>query len=351
MTTANSAPVIPRYVISSQLYAGSRTRVYRAIQEPETLAVVIKLLTDEYPNFNELLQFRNQYTISKNLNIPGIIHPLSLETYRNGYILVMEDAGEISLREYLKTTNISNLDFLAIAIQLTNILHDLHQNRVIHKDVKPANILINTQTKQVRLIDFSIASLLPKETQELKNPQVLEGTLAYISPEQTGRMNRGIDYRSDFYSLGVTFYELLTGKLPFISDDPMELVHCHIAKMPTALGNRELLNLNREEIPQVVSDIVMKLMAKNAEDRYQSALGLKYDLETCLEQLKETGKIIDFEIGQWDVCDRFLIPEKLYGRETEVATLLQAFERVANGNSEMILVAGFSGIGKTAVSQ
>ncbi|BAZ49510.1 two-component hybrid sensor and regulator [Nostoc sp. NIES-4103] len=342
MSIASQTPIIAGYQISSQLYAGSRTRVYRAIREQEALAVVIKLLTSKYPSFNELLQFRHQYTISKNLNIPGIIHPLSLETYGNGYILVMEDRGEISLREYIQSTTLSLVEFLAIAIQLTDVIHSLHQNRVIHKDIKPANILIHPQTKQIQLIDFSIASLLPKETQEIKSPNVLEGTLAYISPEQTGRMNRGIDYRSDFYSLGVTFYELLTGELPFICDDPMELVHCHIAKIPTALGNRE-------EIPQVVSDIVMKLMAKNAEDRYQSALGLKHDLENCLYQLKDTGKITNFEIGQWDVYDRFIIKERLYGREAEVQTLLDAFERVANGTSEMMLVAGFSGIGKTAV--
>ncbi|MFQ4160607.1 MULTISPECIES: trifunctional serine/threonine-protein kinase/ATP-binding protein/sensor histidine kinase [Nostocales] len=340
--TARSAPVIPGYKIYSQLYAGSRTRVYRAIREQETLPVVIKLLTSEYPSFNELLQFRHQYTISKNLNIPGILRPLSLETYRNGYILVMEDGGEISLREYVKTITLSLVEFLAIAIQLTKILHDLHQNRIIHKDIKPANILIHPPTKQVRLIDFSISSLLPKETQEIKSPNILEGTLAYISPEQTGRMNRGIDYRSDFYSLGVTFYELLIGELPFISDDLTQLVYCHIAKMPAPLGNRK-------EVPQVLSNIVMKLIAKNAEDRYQSALGLRHDLENCLYQLQETGKIESFEIAQRDVCDRFLIPEKLYGRETEVTTLLEAFERVSNGRSEMMLVAGFSGIGKTAV--
>ncbi|MBD2302910.1 ATP-binding sensor histidine kinase [Nostoc sp. FACHB-190] len=339
---ASATPVIPGYQISSQLYAGSKTQVYRAIREKENLPVVIKLLTSESPNFNELLQFRNQYTISKNLNIPGIIRPLGLEAYNNGYILVMEDAGEISLKEYVENTPLSLVDFLAIAIQLTQILQDLHQNRVIHKDIKPVNILIQPQTKKVRLIDFSIASLLPKETQEIKSPNILEGTLAYISPEQTGRMNRGIDYRSDFYSLGVTFYELLTGELPFISADPMELVHCHLAKMPTAIGNNK-------EIPQIISDIVLKLMAKNAEDRYQSALGLRYDLETCLAQLQDTGEIRNFAIGKRDTCDRFLIPEKLYGRESEVSILLQAFERVTNGSSEMMLVAGFSGIGKTAV--
>ncbi|BAY34650.1 multi-sensor signal transduction multi-kinase [Nostoc carneum NIES-2107] len=349
MPTENLKPIIPGYQIGSQLYIGSRTRVYRAIREQDQLPVVIKLLASQYPSFNELLQFRNQYTISKNFQIPGIIHPLSLEPYDNGYILVMEDTGGISLREYIKTVNLSLQEFLLIAIQLANIIGYLHNQLVIHKDIKPANILINPETKQIQIIDFSIASLLPKETQEIQNPNVLEGTLAYISPEQTGRMNRGIDYRSDFYSLGVTFYELLTRELPFISDDPIKLVHCHIATMPEKFKIHNAKFKNEEEVPQVVADIVMKLLAKNAEDRYQSALGLKHDLETCLAQLKDTGEIAYFEIGQRDVCDRFLIPEKLYGRETEVSTLLQAFERVANGTSEMMLVAGFSGIGKTAV--
>ncbi|BBD58873.1 two-component hybrid sensor and regulator [Nostoc sp. HK-01] len=342
MATEFPTPIILGYQISSQLYAGSRTRVYRAIRQVDQLPVVIKLLTSEYPSFQELLQFRNQYTISKNLQIPGIIHPLSLETSRNGYILVMADTGAIALREYIKTTSLSLAEFLAIAIQLSTVLQDLHQHRVIHKDIKPANILIHPQSKQIELIDFSIASLLPRETQEIKSPNVLEGTLAYISPEQTGRMNRGIDYRSDFYSLGITFFELLTGNLPFICDDPMELLHCHIAKKLTIWENRP-------EIPPVIADIVQKLMAKNAEDRYQSALGLKFDLETCYEQLKDTGKVEYFAIGRRDICDRFLIPEKLYGRDVEVTNLLQAFERVANGTTEMMLVAGFSGIGKTAV--
>ncbi|MCF4966112.1 ATP-binding sensor histidine kinase [Nostoc sp. CMAA1605] len=333
--------LIPGYQIISQIYAGSKTIVYRAIRQQDQQPVIIKLLTSKYPNFQELLQFRNQYTISKNLHIPGIIQPLALETYGHGYILVMPDTGAIALREYIKYHRLSLVEFLRLAIQLSQILHNLHHNRVIHKDIKPANILIHPHSQQIELIDFSIASLLPKETLEIKSPNVLEGTLAYISPEQTGRMNRGIDYRSDFYSLGVTFYELLTGNLPFICDDPMELLHCHIAKPVHEIHNAA--------IPQVISDIVMKLMAKNAEDRYQSALGLKFDLEICLAQIQATDKVEYFEIAQRDRGDRFLIPEKLYGRETEVKTLLQAFERVANGSTEMMLVAGFSGIGKTAV--
>ncbi len=384
---------IKGYSIVEQLYNGYRTLVYRAVREHDQKPVVIKLLKNTYPSFNELVQFRNQYTIAKNLNYPGIIQTYSLETYQNAYALVMEDFGGISIKDYfnnLETLNKSSLiaEFLQVAISLCDILETLYQQRIIHKDIKAANILINPETKQVKLIDFSIASLLNKETQEIKSPNVLEGTLSYISPEQTGRMNRGIDYRSDFYSLGVTFYELLTGKLPFTSDDAMELVHCHIAKQPRSLGNSKeekphpnpLLSKERgqdisnskssvskergqdisnskssvskergQEIPQVLNEIVMKLMAKNAEDRYQNALGLKHDLEICLYQIKETGKIESFEIAQKDICDRFIIPDKLYGRDKEVEELLAAFERISSGNSEMMLVAGFSGIGKTAV--
>ncbi|MBN3909998.1 MAG: protein kinase, partial [Nostoc sp. NMS1] len=336
---------IPRYQVSEELYNGSRTLVYRGYREADHKPVVIKVLKNPYPAFSELVQFRNQYTIAKNLNSPLIIQTYSLESYQNGYVLVMEDFGGISLKEYfaaVETGYIASLqEFLEIAIALCNTLDILYRERIIHKDIKPANILINPETKQVKLIDFSIASLLPRETQTLVNPNVLEGTLAYISPEQTGRMNRGIDYRTDFYSLGVTFYELLTGELPFQSNEPMELVHCHIAKAAP------LVHENNRQIPSIFSDIVNKLMAKNAEDRYQSALGLKFDLENCLHQLQVCGNIDGFEIASRDVCDRFIIPDKLYGRETEVETLLQAFERVSLGATEMMLVAGFSGIGKT----
>ncbi|WP_174713796.1 ATP-binding sensor histidine kinase [Nostoc sp. TCL240-02] len=338
---------IPGYHVSKELYNGSRTLVYRANRETDQKSVVIKLMKTVYPSFIELIQFRNQFTIAKNLNLPGIIQTYSLEPYQNGYALVMEDFGGISLKDYLtsvETRYIASLqEFLQVAIALCNTLDILIRHRIIHKDIKPANILINPQTKEIKLIDFSIASLLPRETQTLMSPNVLEGTLGYLSPEQTGRMNRGIDYRTDFYSLGVTFYELLTGQLPFQSHDPMELVHCHIAKLPL------LVHEINPQIAPVLSSIVNKLMAKNAEDRYQSAFGLQYDLENCLAQLKETGKITSFPIAQRDVCDRFIIPEKLYGREHEVETLLKAFDRVTTNQTELMLVAGFSGIGKTAL--
>ncbi len=346
------------YRFTEQIYSGNKTIVCRGIREKDQKSVIIKMMRNEYPTFHEIAQFRNQYTISKNLNLPGIVKPYALETYRNGYALILEDFGGISLKDAfdVKSEERKNPNFLDqffhIAIEITSTLEGMHRvqpdgviakHRVIHKDIKPANIIINPSTLEIKIIDFSIASLLPREIQFITNPNVLEGTLAYISPEQTGRMNRGIDYRSDFYSLGVTFFELLTGKLPFITNDSMELVYSHIAKQPPSLEGE------KQEIPKVLSNIVMKLMAKNVEDRYQSALGLKHDLELCRQQWQETGNIAFFELAQQDICDRFLIREKLYGRQHEVKTLLAAFERVTSGNTEMILVTGSSGIGKTAV--
>ncbi|MEM1169863.1 MAG: AAA family ATPase [Cyanobacteria bacterium P01_H01_bin.35] len=342
---------IGNYQALELIYESDRTLVYRGRNIESGQAIIAKLMGHEYPSFNELVQFRNQYAIAKNLDILGIVKPYSLLRYKNGYALIMEDIGAISLAEYQRQLSVSLPQFWEIALSIAEILHHLHQNQIIHKDIKPANILIHPETKEIKLIDFSISSLLPKETQSLQTPNVLEGTLAYLSPEQTGRMNRGIDYRSDFYSLGVTFYELLTGKRPFEGQDPLELVHAHIAKIPPPIPEAQ--------VPTPLANIVVKLMAKNAEERYQSALGLKQDLEKCRIEYEKTGTIKPFVLGERDRSDRFLIPEKLYGREIEVQMLLDAFERVASpktplgkeqvGKAEMILVAGYSGIGKTAV--
>ncbi len=331
------------YSFTETIYQGTRTTVYRAIETATQQSVVIKVLSQEYPSFAELVQFRNQYTVAKNLPIAGIIRPHRLEPCGNGYALVMEDIAGIDLGQYAQQYSLELVEILSIATQLADILDELHQHRVIHKDIKPANILIHPDSKQIKLIDFSIASLLPKETQVIQSPKSLEGTLAYLAPEQTGRMNRAIDYRADFYALGITLYQLLTGKLPFTSSDPLELIHCHMTQLPIAV------NQVKPGLPAMVAAIVTKLMGKNAEDRYQSTHGLKYDLERCLTQWKEQRKIASFSLGQRDVCDRFLIPEKLYGREAEVQALLEAFERAAQGAPELLLVAGFSGIGKTAV--
>ncbi|MGL6282317.1 MAG: protein kinase domain-containing protein, partial [Microcoleaceae cyanobacterium] len=331
------------YQIIEQIYIGTKTIVYRGVRESDKKAVIIKILRQEQPTFHEIIHFRNQYLIGKKLSIEGVVQPYSLIPHGHGYALVMEDFGGISLRQYCSILSLG--EFLPIALQMVQILHDLYVNRVIHKDIKPANVLIHPETKQVKLTDFSIASLLSQETDTLinYNSTVLEGTLAYIAPEQTGRMNRGIDYRTDFYALGVTFFELLTGQLPFQTDDPMEMIYSHIAKQPP-----DLSTINAQ-IPAVLSQIVQKLMAKNAEDRYQSALGLKYDLTLCLNNWQKPGEIKPFTIGQRDISDRFHLPEKLYAREKELETLWQIFAQVAAGSTEIVLVTGGSGVGKTAL--
>lgn len=338
------------YTITEQIHSSVKTLIYRGLREFDWTPVIIKVLNTEYPTLSEIVRLRNQYTIAKNIDWPGIVKTLSLEPYQNGQALIQEDFCGKSLKDYIASTSLTLPLFLKIAIQIAGPLEGLYLNRIIHKDINPHNILINPETREVKLTDFSISSLWPRETQSLKNPSGLEGTLAYMSPEKTGRMNRGIDYRTDFYSLGVTFYEMLTGQLPFPPADPMELVHCHIAKQPVPPHLVETRNFASPHpaIPQAVSAIVMKLMAKTAEDRYQSARGLKADLETCLHLWETTGTISPFPTGQRDISDRFQIPEKLYGREAEIATLMAAFDRAAGGATEMMLVAGFSGTGKSA---
>jgi len=354
----NELAYISGYESLELIHTSFQTLVYRGIRVKERRSVVLKVMRNPFPHFDELLRFRNQYTITHHLVSPYIVQPLDLERHDKRYVLVMPDEGALALSDYWQQSERSLGEFLKMGMQLAEALHYLSQQHIIHKDIKPSNILIHPETRHLQLIDFSIASLLPKEQQQLSNTNYLEGTLAYISPEQTGRMNRGIDYRTDFYSLGVTLFELLTGQLPFTSEESMELVHCHIAKLPVpahqvgrvgerrARGNSASLSSN---IPEILSAIILKLMAKNAEDRYQSALGLKYDLEKCWSQWQNKRAIQNFELGQRDVCDRFNLPEKLYGRETEVQTLLDAFERVTKGSTGMMLLAGFSGIGKTAV--
>lgn len=334
---------IPGYDGIEQLYCGAKTVVYRARQQKDGKPVTLKLLKSEYPTFNEILQFRHQYTIAKHLDLVGVLRPYALEPYRNSYAIVMENFDGILLRQYVQTESLSLEDVLAIALQMCDILHGFYVNRIVHKDIKPDNILIQPESKQIELIDCCLASLLPQETQDIPHPNVLAGSLAYFSPEQTGRMNRGIDHRSDLYSLGVTLYELLAARLPFETENSRELVHCHIAKQ--ALPVCQL----KSDIPSGLGAIVVKLMAKNAEDRYQTALGLKHDLDVCCHQLNTTGTIEPFALGKRDVSDRFLISEKLYGREAEVWQLLEMFERVAKGSAELVLLTGFSGIGKTAV--
>ena len=234
--------------------------------------------------------------------------------------------------------------FLRLAIAVTSALGKLHQRGLIHKDIKPANIVVDCADGHVRLTGFGIASRLSRERQAPEPPETIAGTLAYMAPEQTGRMNRSIDARSDLYALGVTLYQMLTGVLPLTAADPMEWVHCHIARKPVPPGER------LESVPAPVSAIIMKLLAKTPEDRYQTAGGVERDLRRCLAEWEARRRIDDFPLGLQDTPNQLLIPEKLYGRDREIATLLSCFDRIIKtGVPELVLVSGYSGIGKSSV--
>ncbi|MEG4233653.1 ATP-binding sensor histidine kinase [Microcoleus sp. Pol11C3] len=333
------------YEITSQIHETNNSLVYRGLRKQDNQPIILKFLKQDYPMPASLVRYKQEYEITRNLNLESVPKTYSLERYQNSLVIIFEDCGGESLKLLLASQKLTLEDFLLIAIKITRALGQIHQHNIIHKDINPSNIIINSTTGVVQIIDFGISTVLTRENPTLKNPNVLEGTLSYISPEQTGRMNRAIDYRTDFYSLGVTFYELLGGQLPCDYSDAMELVHCHIAKQ--AVPPHKI----NPEIPKVVSDIVMKLLEKMAEARYQSAWGIIADLEECLEQLQATGTIVDFPIAQKDITDKFQIPQKLYGREREIETLLAAFERVSNGTTEIMLVSGYSGIGKSALVQ
>ncbi len=288
-------------------------------------------------------RLEHEYALKSELDAEWAARPVAL-THDNGRMtLVLEDPGGTPLDQLLgRPLDVSH--FLRIAIPLAGALRHVHERGLIHKDIKPANILVESASSGVWLTGFGIASRLPRERQAPEPPETITGTLAYMAPEQTGRMNRSVDSRSDLYALGVTFYELLTGALPFTAADPIELIHCHIAREP--VPPHELASA----LPAPLSMIVMKLLAKTAEERYQTAAGVEADLRKCLTAWESFGRIDPFPLGLQDASDRLMIPEKLYGREGEIATLLAAFDRVVkHGGSELVLVSGYSGIGKSSV--
>lgn len=331
------------YQILETLSESPTTIVYRAVDGPQQRPVILKTLLAEHPKATEIARLQYEYDLVCQLDCSGIVKPYSLEQWQGRPVLVLEDFGGRDLSYWLNLNILDLEQTLCIAQKIAIALGQLHQQHLIHKDLKPENIVFNPHTQELKLIDFSISSRLGKENPCISSPNILQGSLAYMSPEQTGRMNRAVDYRSDFYALGVTLYELLTAQLPFDTDDPMELIYCHIAKPP--IPPHEQI----ADLPESVSAIVLKLMAKTAEDRYQSSYGIQKDLETCLEHWRKTKSIPRFEFASQDQQGTFNIPEKLYGREAEVKQLLDAFDRISQGTSEMLLVAGYSGIGKSAL--
>jgi PAS domain S-box-containing protein len=318
-------------------------RGWRHSAEGRRSAVLVRLPTSGQPTPATLDRLAHEYSLEDELNSTWAVRPLELLQDRGRTILVLEDPGGELLGELLGTP-MEMGDFLRIAVSVAAALGKMHERGLIHKDIKPTNILVNILSGEIRLTGFGIASRLPQERLAPSPPEFIAGTLPYMAPEQTGRMNRSIDSRSDLYSLGVTFYQMLTGALPFTASDPMEWVHCHIATTP--MPPRERLGT----IPAPISQLVMKLLAKTPEERYQTAAGVAHDLWRCRAEWEMRSGIDEFPLAERDVRDRLLIPEILYGRSHEVAALLGSFHRVvATGIPELVLVSGYSGIGKSSV--
>ena len=318
-------------------------RAWRPGADGSQHPVLAVLPVAEQPAPATLDRLAHEYALKDELDGTWAVRPLAFVRNPGQTMLVLEDPASQPLARRLGAP-MAMEDFLPLAIAIAGALAQVHRRGLVHKDIKPQNILVNPANGEIKLTGFGIASLLPRERQAPEPPESIAGTLAYMAPEQTGRMNRSINSRSDLYALGVTFYQMLTGALPFTAADPMEWVHCHIARQPVAPAERV------QTIPGPVSAIVMKLLAKTAEDRYQTASGLESDLRHCLAAWQAQRRIDDFPLGEHDGSDRLIMPEKLYGRAREVETLLAAFARVVkSGTPELVLVSGYSGIGKSAV--
>ncbi|WP_428266294.1 AAA family ATPase [Haliangium sp.] len=329
--------------LRERIYESRRTVVYRGRRREDNSDVIVKTHRQERPPAATIARLRREYEMGSMVAGPGVSRYIALEAQGGSVAVVSEDFGGVDLRSQLPSLRGNVQSFLGMAVQLAQGLSAIHDQDLIHKDVKPGNIVVNPESKVVKFIDFGLASECVHERRGPIGPARMEGSIAYMSPEQTGRMNRMIDQRADLYSLGMTFYEMLCGQRPFPGDDPLELIHSHIAKLPTPP------HLVEPTIPRLLSDLVMKLVAKNAEARYQTARGLGTDLLRCQQSMRETGRVPDFELGAEDWSKTLQVSQRLYGRESHERHLLEAFERASEGGRELMLVGGPAGVGKSSL--
>ncbi|MFC5353623.1 trifunctional serine/threonine-protein kinase/ATP-binding protein/sensor histidine kinase [Azospirillum himalayense] len=338
-----TVPALPGFRVVETLHVGSRSTVLRAVRRDDGLPVICKFLSGDDIGGEDKAAFQREFAITRRLRHAGIVEALDCVPHGNGLMMVFRDIGGTALDALPDVRTEDVAVFLRMALQAVDALAAVHDAGVVHKDISPGNLIWNPATGQFNLIDFGIASELSRE--EAGDPDVgtMEGTLAYMAPEQTGRMNRSVDYRADFYALGATFHDVLTGQPPFPSGDPLELVHCHIARTPVPVHKLNPL------VPEPLSAIVARLMAKNPEERYQSAFGLRADLERCLTEWRSHGRVESFALASRDVRPVLRIPQKLYGRTAQFRVLLDAFGRAAASGFEALLISGYSGVGKSAL--
>lgn len=331
------------YAIVERIHDGVNSVVFRALRARDHQQVVVKSLKNIPANSIEVVRLSHELEMIKRVESDNVIKVWGVERGSGNHALILEDFGAVSLKKILASARLDVETTLQWACQIAEGLVKIHEKNILHKDINASNIVVNAGSGKAKIIDFGISSLLSRENPRPGNPNLLEGTIQYISPEQTGRMNHAVDYRTDFYSFGITLYEMLIGWPPFQSNDPLELIHSHMARVPIPPSD-----LNHE-IPQTLSRIVVKLLAKPPEERYQSAVGLKADLGRCLEEWRKGRRIESFDLGSVDRSNRLHLPQKLYGREHDVALLLETFQRVCRGRAEFLLVSGFAGIGKSSL--
>ena len=343
MTTGS--PTFDAYTVLERLYESPRTQVVRARERDDRQTVILKLLNSTYPPSEEAESFRREFELTSDLRIDGIIRVRALHPHGQSMFMVFDDIGGHSLTKLMAERRFSVRESLNVCIRVAALLGEIHRRGVIHKDINPNNIIYCPETDTLEIIDFGIATRLPRQSAAFVHPRALDGTPLYMSPEQTGRMNRYLDHRTDLYSLGATLYALLCGHPPFVTSDPMRLIHCHLAQEPTP--PRELV----PEIPSGLSDAVMKLLRKNAEDRYATAWCLERDLRMCLAALDDTSQGPSIIIDSTERSDELRIPQILYGRGRELEVLAEVFARAAHGRAELLLVSGYSGVGKTSLVQ
>jgi predicted ATPase/signal transduction histidine kinase len=324
-----------------RIHSGSRHKLFRG--RTDDGPIVVKITAAEMPSPDAVVSMRHEYELLRDLRLPGVVRVLGLVHSNEGLALVMADAGERNLAERDPSGLLSIPDFLDVALQLAEAVSRLHEARIIHRDINPSNVVWDATTRKATLIDFGIATTLSAVTVENAGPNELEGTLAYCSPEQTGRTGRSVDSRTDLYSLGATFYEMLIGASLFATQDPVELVHAHLARQPRPPHEVD------PRVPLAVSNIVLKLLEKEPERRYQTAEALADDLREARKQWQKAANVAPFPLAQSDMPRELNIPDKLYGRDEQLQTLREAFARACRGGRELVLVSGEPGIGKSAL--